>query len=309
MKLIQRYPALRRASLKSLQAFESAYLHRSFATAAQELSVTASAISHSILSLESVLGVHLFNRGRKGAIPTDAGTQLYSVLKRSFVEIDMEMQSIVDRPSVQQLVTLQSPPSFAHLWILPRLPEFMNRYPQIDLRLWAVHEPANFGNNGLDIAVVYGKRPNTPLVASEPLMPSESYVPMCSPFLAAEKSLQPSDMSQMFLIHCETSIISWNDWVSAYYPEGTSIQRGLYLDRSFMSLSAASDGLGVCLDSTLLAHDRLRTGQLVMPFGNLGISATPHYLCVPKQKQKQEKVQIVVQWIKSWLPDQPGDGK
>ena len=86
MKLIQRYPALRKASLKSLQAFESAYLHQSFATAAQELSVTASAISHSILSLESVLGVHLFDRGRKGAIPTDAGVQLYSALKRSFAE-------------------------------------------------------------------------------------------------------------------------------------------------------------------------------------------------------------------------------
>lgn len=70
MKLIQRYPALRKASLKSLQAFESAYLHQSFATAAQELSVTASAISHAILALESVLGVHLFNRGHKGATPT-----------------------------------------------------------------------------------------------------------------------------------------------------------------------------------------------------------------------------------------------
>lgn len=109
-------------------------------------------------------------------------------------------------------------------------------------------------------------------------------------------------MSQMFLIHCETSLISWNDWVSTYYPEGTSIQRGLYLDRSLMSLSAASDGLGACIDSTLLAHDYLKTGRLVMPFGNLGIPATPHHLCVPRQKQDYEKIQIVLQWIRSWLP-------
>ena len=302
MKLIQRYPALRKASLKSLQAFESAYLHKSFATAAQELSVTASAISHSILALESVLGVHLFDRGRKGAIPTDAGVQLYSALKRSFSEIDMEMQSIIDQPSVQQLVTLQASPSFAHLWILPRLPEFMRQHPQIDLRLWAVHEPADFGNNGLDIAIVYGNRPNSPFVMSEPLMPSESYVPMCSPLLAEEKSLRPSDMSQMCLIHCETSLISWGDWIAAYYPDGALIQRGLYLDRSFMCFSAAINGFGVCLDSTLLAHDYLEQGKLVMPFGNLGIPANPHYLCVPKQKLEQEKIQVILNWIKSWLP-------
>ena len=58
-----------------------------------------------------------------------------------------------------------------------------------------------------------------------------------------------------------------------------------------------------CLDSTLLAHDYLKEGQLVMPFGNLGIPATPHYLCVPKQKLEQEKIQIILNWIKSWLPN------
>lgn len=270
MKLIQRYPALRKASLKSLQAFESAYLHQSFATAAQELSVTASAISHSILSLESVLGVHLFDRGRKGAIPTDAGVQLYSALKRSFAEIDMELQSIIDAPSLQQLVTLQASPSFAHLWLLPRLPEFLRQHPQIDVRLWATPGAADFGNNGLDIAIVYGRWPNSPFVMAEALMPDESYVPLCSPALAAENSLRPSDVSQLCLIHNETSVVSWGDWITAYYPEGALIQRGLYLDRSFMGFMSALNGVGVCLDSTLLAHDYLKEGQLVMPFGNLG---------------------------------------
>lgn len=303
MKLIQCYPALRKASLKSLQAFESAYLHQSFATAAQELSVTASAISHSILSLESVLGVHLFDRGRKGAIPTDAGVQLYSALKRSFAEIDMELQSIIDAPSLQQLVTLQASPSFAHLWLLPRLPEFLRQHPQIDVRLWATPGAADFGNNGLDIAIVYGRWPNSPFVMAEALMPDESYVPLCSPALAAENSLRPSDVSQLCLIHNETSVVSWGDWITAYYPEGALIQRGLYLDRSFMGFMSALNGVGVCLDSTLLAHDYLKEGQLVMPFGNLGIPATPHYLCVPKQKLEQEKIQIILNWIKSWLPN------
>lgn len=302
MKLIQRYPALRKASLKSLQAFESAYLHKSFATAAVELSVTASAVSHSILSLEAVLGVHLFDRGRKGAVPTDAGNQLYVALKRSFAEIDNEMQSIIDQPSEQQLVSLQCSPSFAHLWILPRLPDFMRQHPEIDLRLLAVPGPADFGNNGLDIAIIYGQKPYSPFVMSEPLMVAESYVPICSPSLAAADSLKPAQVAEFSLIHNELSLVGWDDWISAYSPESSIIQRGLYLDRSFMGFSAALNGFGICLDSTLLAHDHLKEGRLVMPFGNLGVPACGHYLCVPKPKLEQEKIQKLLRWIKSWLP-------
>ncbi len=303
MKLVQRYPALRKASLKSLQAFESAYLHQNFATAAIELSVTASAISHSILSLESVLGVHLFNRGKKGAIPTETGNQLYVALKKSFAEIDFEMQSIIDRPSEQQLVTLQSSPSFAHLWLLPRLPEFMRLHPEIDLRIWAVHDTPDYGSNVLDVAISYGKKPTSPLVFSEPIMPKETYIPICHPsLLESGKLLKPAQISQMCLIHNETSLVSWSDWIAAYTPESANIQRGLYLDRSFMGLSAAVDGLGVFLDSILLVDSYLKSKQLVMPFGNLGIHVCAHHLCVPKPKLEHDKIQKLLKWIKSWLP-------
>ena len=301
-KLIQRYPALRKTSLKGLHAFESAYLHRNFATAANELSVTASAISHSILSLESVLGVHLFVRGKKGAIPTEAGKKLYALLKKSFTEIDFEMQLIIDKPAERKFITLQSPPSFAQLWILPRLPDFMKRYPEIDLRLRAVHEPPDYGNNVLDIAITYGNKPTSSLVISEPIMPSESYVPMCSPSLAKEGSLKPWQITKMNLVHCETTVVSWSDWTLKYSPNSVDIQHGLYLDRSFMAFSAALDSSRVCLDSTLLARDYLKDKRLIMPFGELGIQKCAHYLCVPKQKLEQEKIQKLLSWIQSWLP-------
>ncbi|MDR2452512.1 MAG: LysR family transcriptional regulator [Candidatus Accumulibacter sp.] len=303
MKLIQRYPALRKASFKNLQAFESAYMHKSFTAAAAELNVTASAISHSILTLESVLGVHLFDRGKKGAIPTDEGAQLYFALKRSFAEIDIEMQSIIDRPSRHQLVTLHSSPSFAHLWFLPRIPDLIRLHPEIDLRLRAVHETPDFSNNDLDLAIVYGRKPTSSLIVSEPAMASESYVPICSPALAKRNSLEPQQIAQLHLIHVETSIVQWSDWINAYFPEHEGIQRGLYLDRSFMSFSAAVNCLGVCLDSTLLAYDYLKERKLVMPFGKKGIAACAHHLCVPKPKIEQAKIQKTLQWIKSWLPE------
>lgn len=69
MKSAQRYGALRKASIKSLQAFEAAYLHKSFAEAAKELSITASAVSHSIQVLEETLGTLLFERVKRASFP------------------------------------------------------------------------------------------------------------------------------------------------------------------------------------------------------------------------------------------------
>lgn len=305
MKLIQRYPALRKASIKSLQAFESAYLHKNFAIAAQELSVTASAVSHAIQSLESVLGVQLFDRGKKGAVPTDAGVRLYAAIKRSFAEIDLEMQTIMDQSSQRQLVTIQSSPGFASIWIVPRLHEFMQRYPDTDLRLWAVHEPADFSNNALDIAIVYGEPPSSPMIRTEAMMPSECYVPLCSPALAEANSMEIEQISNMNLVHCDTTVVSWRHWTEHYLPgfeHAEGMERGIHLDRSYLSLRAAMNKVGVCIDSTLLAHEFLESHQLVMPFGNKGIPKCAHHLCVPKTKMEMPKVQLVLSWIKSWLP-------
>jgi LysR family glycine cleavage system transcriptional activator len=302
MKLVQRYPALRNASIKSLQAFESAYLHKNFAVAAKELSVTASAISHAILSLESVLGVQLFDRGKRGATPTDAGMRLYAAIRRAFSDVDLEMQIIKDKTAKRQLVTLQISPSFASIWILPRLLDFTRQNPETDLRLWAIHEPADFSNNGLDIAIVYGQPPMSPAIHTEKLMPAESYVPLCSPVLAGHEGTGLEQISDMYLIHCDVTSVSWKSWASRYLPEGENMDRGIHFDRSYMSLSAAINNGGVCLDSTLLAYEYLQKNQLVMPFGNKSIPQCAHHLCVPKAKIDLDKVQLVLSWIKSWLP-------
>src|SRR5689334_19479196 len=110
MKPVQRYSALRKASLKGLQAFEAAYMHKSFAEAAKELSITASAVSHSIQTLEDALGALLFERAKRGVVPTAAGDRLFSVIRKSFGDIDDELRLILDLSHKQQIVTLQCAP-------------------------------------------------------------------------------------------------------------------------------------------------------------------------------------------------------
>jgi LysR family glycine cleavage system transcriptional activator len=302
MNPIQRYRALRKASLKGLQAFEAAYMHGSFAGAAQELSITASAVSHAIQTLEEALGTMLFERARRGVVPTQAGTRLYEVIRKSFSDIDDELRTILDRSDKQQVVTIQSAPSFAAIWIMPRLPAFLRAHPEIDVRLWAVHQSPDFSHHGVDVAVTYGRPPASAGVHIEPISKRERYLPVCSPGLVDGWTLPlpPGDIENFYLIQNDVSLTSWDEWIARFAPGNGSPVRGLRLDRAFMTLSAAENGLGMCVESSVLVHDYLKEGRLVCPFGELAIEMTAHYIATPRTKEPLQAVQTVIGWIKGF---------
>jgi LysR family glycine cleavage system transcriptional activator len=306
MKPVQRYRALRKASLKGLQAFEAAYMHRSFASAAQELSITASAVSHSIQTLEEALGTLLFERGRRGVVPTEAGARLFEVIRRSFAEIDDELRTILDRSnSQQQVVTIQCAPSFAAIWLMPRLPAFLRAHPDIDVRLWAVHQAPDFSHSGVDVAVTYGRPPASAGIHVEPISTRERYLPVCSPALVEGWTLPlpAADIENFYLIQNDVSLTSWDEWIARFAPGCLNPVRGLRLDRAFMTLSAAENGLGMCIESTVLVHDYLREGRLVCPFGELAIEATAHYLAVPRNREGLGAVRLVLDWVRGFVDD------
>jgi LysR family glycine cleavage system transcriptional activator len=308
MKPVQRYVALRKASLKGLQAFEAAYMHKSFAEAAKELSITASAVSHSIQTLEEALGTLLFERAKRGVVPTSAGERLYSVIRQSFSDIDEELRSILDKSHKQQIVTIQCAPSFAVIWVMPRLPAFLRAHPEIDVRLWAVHQPPDFSNNGVDIAVTYGRPQASAGIHVEPISEGERYVPVCSPALVEgwELPLPPGDIENFYLIQNDVSLTSWDEWIARYASGSERFMRGLRVDRAFMTLSAAENGLGICLESTVLVQDYLRDGRLICPFGDMGIAAIAHHLVAPKSKEGLQSVQTVLEWMRSFMAKEEG---
>ncbi len=306
MKPVQRYRALRKASLKGLQAFEAAYMHRSFAGAAQELSITASAVSHAIQTLEEALGTLLFERVRRGVEPTGEGARLYEVIRRSFGDIDAELRTILDRSSkAQQVVTIQCAPSFAAIWLMPQLPAFLRAHPDIDVRLWAVHQAPDFSTGGVDLAVIYGRPTASAGVHVEPISPRERYLPVCSPKLVEGWALPlpADDIENFYLIQNDVSLTSWDEWIERFAPGCGHPVRGLRLDRAFMTLSAAENGLGMCIESTVLVQQYLREGRLVCPFGELAIDATGHYLAVPKAKEHLQAVATVADWIRGFVTE------
>lgn len=156
-----------------------------------------------------------------------------------------------------QVITIQCAPSFAAIWLMPRLPAFLLSHPGIDVRLWAVHEEPSFSTSGIDIAITYGRPQASAGIRVEPLTADERYVPVCSPGLvdAHKLPLRPDRIEDFYLIQNDVSLTWWDAWIEQYAPGCINLVRGLRLDRAFMALNAAVSSLGMCLESTLLVHE------------------------------------------------------
>jgi LysR family transcriptional regulator, glycine cleavage system transcriptional activator len=184
---------------------------------------------------------------------------------------------------------------------MPRLSDFVVRHSDIDLRVSASPEPANFVSDEVDVDIRYG-RPLWKGVQFEPLL-TETVVPLCSPkLLEGPHALRrPEDLTRATLIQLDSGVMDWNDWFELNDitpPEGS---RRLHFDRSIMSIQAAIDGLGVILDSTTLAAQEIAAGRLVIPFGDQikSLSVTGHYMVYPKARTQSPIVLDFLVWLRS----------
>jgi len=290
-----------RITLKSIQAFEAAARLSSFALAAEELFVTPSAISHQIKLLEEQVGVPLFHRVHRSVVLTDAGQRYAQEISAAFLKIAQATKS-VGRSEKSDILTIHCTPSLAAQWLMPRLARFSSAHPDIDVRVNASTEAADLMGLQADLDIRYGKtRVQPPGTMSIPL-PTETIVPMCSPdLLKGKHSIRsPQDLNQHSLIHSESCLVGWRDWAAQQRRVRLDVTRGPRFDRSFMSVNAAADGLGVCLESLILVERELQTGRLVAPFGYEGLAVNGYTLLVLKSRAELPKIR----WFNDWLFDE-----
>ncbi|NQD80963.1 LysR family transcriptional regulator, partial [Pseudomonas sp. CrR14] len=204
-----------RVSFKAIQAFEAAARLSSFALAAEELFVTASAISHQIKLLEEQFGVRLFHRVHRAVVLTDAGRVYAEEVSAAFARIDMATREL-GRTAKSDILTVHSTPSFATQWLMPRLARFSALEPDIDVRLNASYPaPADLLMQGVDIDIRYGMKRLQPAGTMVLPFPAETIVPLCAPSLAnGEQPVRvPEDLHHHMLIHSEVCLVSWRDWM------------------------------------------------------------------------------------------------
>ena len=284
--------------LTALRAFEAAARHKSFKVAAEELHVTPSAVSHAVAALEEFLGVKLFHRRVRRLLLTDAGGAYLAPLTRAFDAISAATREISARNRAD-LVTLASMPTFARVWLMPRLKAFLAAHSDVDLRVRAAVDFTEMVAEDVDAAIVYG-RGDWPGFVVDRLV-EERMVPLCSPALrdGAPPLHAPADLARHTLIHTETKLVTWAMWLEAAGVTGVDAHRGLRFNRAALALEAASTGLGVALDNPLFARTHLARGSLVVPFdGSVAMKDLGGYyfVCRP-EKAALPKVEALRCWI------------
>jgi len=284
-------------SLKALQAFEAASRLGSFVTAAEELLVTPSAISHQIRFLERELGITLFHRVHRSIILTDLGRRYAENIAEIFGNIETATRSIA-RSSKSDILTIHAVPSLAAQWLMPRLSRFSALNPDVDVRLNASVAAVDLATGEADFDIRYGTIFPTAGVATVPF-PEETVLPLCAPGLTkGEYAIRsPADLRHHTLIHSEVNLVNWREWLK--WADGPQIDliRGPRFDRSFMAISAAIDGVGVCLESHMLVQRELAAGQLVAPFGMAGPRIRGHSLLFMKSRANLPKIKIFREWL------------
>ncbi len=291
--------------LNALRAFEAAARHLSLTRAAQELHVTAGALSHQIRALEELLGVKLFERRVRSIALTPSGKLLYPGLQTGFARI-AEAVAGLGLAGDSRVLVISTAPGFTAKWLAPRLYRFAAAHPEIDVRVSSSFGYANFASDGVDAAVrnlPSGFAPDPALVIEKLI--DLTYVPVCSPRLIERHGpfAGPDAFTRVPLIHDDTLVNrpcapTWADWFQQAGLEGADLGRGLRFNSSDHALDAAGEGAGVLLAHDLLAYDDLRTGRLIIPVQVALRTGRAYYFACPRSRSKRADVQAFRTWMK-----------
>jgi len=281
--------------IPNLLAFEAVARRRSFALAAAELHLTASAVSHQVARLESQLGVRLFERSSHGVRLSAAGDLYLLRVGGALSAIAAATDDL--RQGVSNSLYVHSAPSIASLWLMPRLRAFAQAYPDISLNLSAAHTPSDFALGQADIDIRYGV-PQWPDLVVEPLF-EERIVPLASPaFIQEHRLKRPEHLIDVPLIQSNVSVVQWPDWFAAFTDRRAPDRFARRFDRAQMSLDAATQGLGVALESATIAGRHIAERKLRPVFGlEKAIKIKAHFAVYPARHARRPPVEAFLTWL------------
>ena len=293
----------RTLSLGPLRAFEATARLLNFSAAAEELSLTQSAISRQIQSLENELGQRLFIRHARTVELTQHGLQLRQVVSQSLLQIDNTVQNI-RATSARRSIAVTTFASFASMWLIPRLAAFQTSYPDIDIRIHANDKPVELATSDIDIAIRYG--PANTMPANAQKLFGEQLMPVASPLLLQREApiAQPADLARFALIeqNLETTTymdwMNWRLWLNGHGLHRLQPKRWLYFNYTYQSVQAAIDGLGLVLARPPLIAANLARGDLVevLP-GHRNESPMGYWLLTSPMSTGCEEVQVFSTWL------------
>ena len=280
--------------LNALRMFDAAARHQSLTRAAQELHVTQAAVSQHIRNLEERLGKPLFRRLPRGLALTDEGQALWPVVAQSFERIEQSLQQVAE-PRPREILTVGVVGTFAIGWLIPRLSQFQQLHPYIDLRLLTNNNRVDLAGEGLDAAVRFGDGAwhgtHAQMLLRAPLSP------MCTPVLA-QQLREPADLARQTLLRSYRTQ-EWEGWFAGL-DQAAPLARGAMFDSSLTLAEAAAQGAGVALLPARMFEHMLQQGRLVRPFAH-EVDTGAYWLTYLKSRQASSALQTFRQWLMTQL--------
>jgi DNA-binding transcriptional LysR family regulator len=281
--------------LSCLMAFESAARRASFKQAAVELNLTPSAVSHQIAKLEELLDIKLFDRTGRQIRLTTSGEEYLSRLSGALDTISIATDNA--RKGVNNTLFVHCSPSFASLWLMPRLTDFAKTYPEVSLTLSSSVMPSDFDSAQVDLDIRYG----LPIWEGVHVVPiqQERLLPLaCPDFIKQHNIKKPEDLMHVPLINSSVNLMQWTDWFASRKIDYAPPQYAYRFERTFMALEAAVQGLGVAFDSTFIADKHIQAGSLQPVFKNeWSLKVEAHHMVFPNRHLHRPEVMNFIKWV------------
>ncbi|WP_299281262.1 LysR substrate-binding domain-containing protein [uncultured Tateyamaria sp.] len=285
-------------SIPALLAFEAVARLGSATAAAQDLSVTQSAISRQLKTLEEQIGAQLLARQGRTLVLTPAG--------RSYVEQVRDVLNRLGSASVAAganaeggPLNLAILPAFGMHWLAPRLADFALAHPQVTVNLSTRLAPFDFRAQPFDAAIHFGRR-DWPGADYLPLIP-ETVVAVAAPDMATNAT-DAASLRALPLLHLETRPRAWARWFAAQDLPAPDAS-GMMFDQFSTMAQAAIHGLGVALLPTFVAQAHLDSGALRAASPNAEQSVGDYYLVWPAERPVPPSLQAFLAWLSTQLPN------
>ncbi len=295
-------------SVGPIRAFEAVARHLSFRAAAEELSLTQSAVSRQIQSLEEDLGATLFSRGTRKVELTTEGAAFLRALAPSLARIDTAVQQIRQSQG-RRVVSVNTFASFASMWLIPQMEAFQREHPEIDIRVQATDALANPADPEFDLILRYSGEHRVPAGATR--LFGEVITPVISPSLAEQirrgdspPLSRPEHLAAWTVTEEDdhrpgSEYLGWRHWLAQQGAAKVQPRRWLYLNYTYQQIQAAMAGQGVALARLPLVAEQLARGDLVEPFGAEGRVAAPpaYWLITAPQARARQEVDEFCRWV------------
>ncbi|MFI7855806.1 LysR substrate-binding domain-containing protein [Pseudomonas promysalinigenes] len=277
-------------ALYALRAFEAAARLNSFTRAGEELSITQSAVSRHIHTLEHHFGCKLFVRSGRNLQLTEAARMLLPGVREGFAALERACDTLRGEDDI---LRMKAPSTLTMRWLLARLSHFRHLQPGNEVQLtsaWMDVDHVDFNQEPFDCAVLL----------SDGLFPAdwevrrlfpELLIPVGAPDLLKHGPWDERRLAGIELLHPTPDKRDWREWLERMgLSDQVSIKGGQVFDTLELGMIAAARGYGVSMGDLLMVAEDVAQGRLSLPWPTAVPSGLDYYLVWPRTRPGGERL-------------------